>query len=72
MTSETESWKRKRTKFLKARSSATLGAKAGGELPFPFGQNWLSVKGAGRMPWHQEPTKDAISCDKPRGAANGL
>ena len=22
------------------------------------------------MPWHQEPKKDAISCDKPRGAAN--
>ena len=23
-------------------------------------------KGAGRMPWHWEPTKDVISCDKPR------
>lgn len=27
-------------------------------------------KGAGRMPWHQETMKDAISCEKPRGAAN--
>ena len=27
-------------------------------------------KGAGRMPWHQEPKKDVISCEKPRGAAN--
>ena len=25
-----------------------------------------------RMPWHQEPTKDVISCDKLRGAANKL
>ena len=23
-----------------------------------------------RMPWHQEPMKDVISCDKLRGAAN--
>ena len=29
-----------------------------------------ATKGAGRMPWHQEPMKDVISCDKPRGAAN--
>ena len=27
-------------------------------------------KGAGRMPWHQEPKKDATSCDKPGGTAN--
>ena len=27
-------------------------------------------KGAGRMPWHQEPKKDVISCEKLRGAAN--
>ena len=27
-------------------------------------------KSTGRMPWHQEPTKDVTSCDKPRGAAN--
>ena len=26
-------------------------------------------KGAGRMPWHWEPMKDVISCDKPRGGA---
>ena len=24
------------------------------------------------MPWHREATKDAASCDKPRGAANTL
>ena len=29
-------------------------------------------KSVGRMPWHQEPKKDAISCEKLRGAANGL
>jgi len=22
------------------------------------------------MPWHQEPKKDVISCEKPRGGAN--
>ena len=30
------------------------------------------MKGAGWMPWHWSPTKDVISCDKPRGAANEL
>ena len=29
-------------------------------------------KGAGRMPWHWEPKKDVISCDKLRGDANNL
>ena len=29
-------------------------------------------KSARGMPWHQEPMKDVISCDKPRGAANKL
>jgi len=24
------------------------------------------------MPWHQQATKDAVSCDKLRGAANTL
>ena len=28
------------------------------------------TKGAGRMPWHQEPKKDAISCEKLRVGAN--
>ena len=27
-------------------------------------------KGAGRMPWHWEPMKDATSCEKLRGAAH--
>ena len=29
-------------------------------------------KSARGMPWHQEPKKDVISCEKPRGAANKL
>ena len=33
------------------------------------GQN---TKGARRMPWHRKSTKDAASCDKPRGAAHTL
>ena len=33
----------------------------------PKGQAKKSARG---MPWHQEPMKDVISCDKLRGAAN--
>ena len=29
-----------------------------------------AIKSARGMPWHQEPTKDVTSCDKPRGGAN--
>ena len=35
-------------------------------------KNGQAKKGAGRMPWHQEPMKDVISCDKLRGGANIL
>ena len=31
-----------------------------------------ATKSAGRMPWHWEPMKDVISCDKLRGDANNL
>ena len=34
--------------------------------------NGQANKGARGMPWHQEPKKDVISCEKPRGAANEL
>ena len=40
--------------------------------------NWFDLrdsqanKSARGMPWHQEPMKDVISCDKLRGAANKL
>ena len=27
-------------------------------------------KSAGRMPWHWEPTKDVVSCEKLRGIAS--
>ena len=29
-----------------------------------------AIKGAGRMPWHWEPMKDVVNCDKPRGAVS--
>ena len=39
-------------------------------------QSWFrrgqAKKSARGMPWHQEPMKDVISCDKLRGAANKL
>ena len=30
------------------------------------------IKGVGRMPWHWEPMKDVISCDKLGGVARKL
>ena len=33
-------------------------------------ENDQANKSARGMPWHQEPMKDVISCDKLRGAAN--
>ena len=37
------------------------------QLARSIGQANKSARG---MPWHQEPMKDVISCDKLRGAAN--
>ena len=33
-------------------------------------ENVQAIKSIGRMPWHQEPMKDATNCEKPRGAVN--
>ena len=33
-------------------------------------ENGQVIKSIGRMPWHQEPKKDVISCDKLRVGAN--
>ena len=38
-------------------------------VDFDEGQAKKSARG---MPWHQEPMKDVISCDKLRGGANIL
>ena len=35
-------------------------------------KNGQAKKSAGRMPWHREPMKDVISCEKPWGDANNL
>ena len=35
-----------------------------------YNRRRLSKKSAGWMPWHWEPKKDVISCEKPRSAAN--
>ena len=34
--------------------------------------NGKAKKSAGRMPWHWEPKKDVINCDKLRGAVSTL
>ncbi len=35
-----------------------------------FAPTSQAIKSARGMPWHQEPMKVVISCDKPRGAAH--
>ena len=57
MTATKKSRKRQENKTLDAYASASEE-----ERP--------SEKGAGRMPWHQEPKKDVTSCDKFRGGAD--
>ena len=50
--------------------SDSLAAEANDmEFLLTTGQANKSARG---MPWHQEPKKDVISCEKPRGAANKL
>ena len=41
--------------------------RSGADADSDEGQAKKSARG---MPWHQEPMKDVISCDKLRGAAN--
>src|SRR5918911_3454129 len=36
----------------------------------PRGSGRGATKGARGMPWRQEPMKDVVGCDKPRGAAS--
>ena len=60
------------------RSIAYDVCSAGGRDPLPpESQKMINgycedTKGARRMPWHRKSTKDAASCEKPRGGANGL
>ena len=46
---------------------AALAGSEGYEVRADVGQAKKSARG---MPWHQEPMKDVISCEKLRGAAN--
>ena len=61
-----------------------LGARAPGRCATPRhliqvsqdtasrSQEREDIRGARRMPWHMEPTKDAASCDNPRLGAHTL
>ena len=54
------------------QGSKETGARADGALRnlwHLLGRDQAN-KSARGMPWHQEPMKDVISCDKLRGAAN--
>ena len=54
----------------KSEKGVSLGTIYGiCSISFDEGQANKSARG---MPWHQEPMKDVISCDKLRGAANEL
>ena len=46
---------------------ASIRKGEGNAVCFDVGQANKSARG---MPWHQEPMKDATSCEKLRGAAN--
>ena len=62
-----------REKSLQSTYASVLWKEARLESSGPRGNDdneGQAGKGAGRMPWHQEPKKDVISCEKPRGAAN--
>ena len=44
--------------------------EGGNEAERTLRRRGQAIKSARGMPWHQEPTKDVTSCDKPRGGAN--
>ena len=56
----------------KRRSSGVseFSPKGGNERYGACDDAGQAKKSARGMPWHQEPTKDVTSCDKPRGGAN--
>ena len=55
-----------------ARERITQGVSQAGfaEFASSVSTKGQAIKSARGMPWHQEPMKDVISCDKLRGAAN--
>ena len=54
---------------LSTKRRSRVGGSEGYGASADVGQAKKSARG---MPWHQEPMKDVISCDKLRGAANEL
>ena len=57
-------------------STLSKGIYLNGYEDKDFGANFLItgqvIKGVGRMPWHSEPMKDVISCDKLGAVARKL
>ena len=68
----------RRKKLRKEKSTTIFFKKMGNRLQFFMPRepkkkhNGQATKSTGRMPWHWEPMKDVVSCDKLRGAANRL
>ena len=52
------------------RSGYGILAEGGNEVERVSSTTGQAEKSARGMPWHQEPTKDVTSCDKPRLEAN--
>ena len=63
---------RSRKNFLeiKGKEETTIMPKEMNSFRKRTEHNGQAKKGTGRMPWHWEPMKDVVSCEKLRGAAN--
>ena len=59
--------KRKELRVCKTLDPCAFGSSPGGVLGKFYGQ---ATKGVRWMPWRQQAMKDAVSCEKLRGAAN--
>ena len=53
-----------------AKAGTRRTISRGNELEKEENHEDQAKKSVGRMPRHQEPKKDVISCEKPRGGAN--
>ena len=65
---------RKRVEFEEEEGTETKQSfcVSGSDVSEVSSDEGQAIKSARGMPWHQEPKKDATSCDKPRGAAHTL
>ena len=68
-TSATNSWTGNRSPKTVSLTNRLMRLERG-TRPRRTRKDGQATKGAGRMPWHQRPKKDAVSCEKLRGVAS--